>query len=145
MQLPIIIGLRRSSFVEAGLLLLGALLALLVVAAPYPKTWRAIAGVACWLGLVWAWRRSRPSLLALRLEQSGGIAVSRGGQEGFVAAELLPGATVHPWLTVFRTKLADGQRLAVVVAVDSMAAEDFRRLRVFLRWRAKFTGVGDDA
>lgn len=50
-------------------------------------------------------------------------------------AELLAGSLVLPLCTVLRVRI-DGRTRSVVVLADSLGAEDFRRLRVWLRWRA---------
>lgn len=60
-------------------------------------------------------------------------------------AELMPGAIVHPWLTVVRLKTDGGRMCTLIATVDNLEREDFRRLRVFLRWQADFSVRGDDA
>jgi len=65
------------------------------------------------------------------------------GDGDFVPAQLLPGAAVHPWLTVLRLRNAAGRVCVLCLTVDSLKKEDFRRLRVFLRWRADFSGADD--
>jgi toxin CptA len=42
--------------------------------------------------------------------------------------------TVLPWLTVLRLEGQDGKR-SLVLLRDSMAADEYRQLRVWLRWR----------
>ena len=52
-----------------------------------------------------------------------------------VVVTVLGNSTVMPWLTVLNLRQAE-RRLArhVVLLPDSMAADEFRRLRVWLRW-----------
>jgi toxin CptA len=61
------------------------------------------------------------------------------GQSEFVALRLLPDATVHPWITVLRLRDERDKSHLLVVTRDMTNKSDFRRLRVFLRWRAKFS------
>ncbi|WP_374326464.1 protein YgfX [Azonexus sp.] len=140
MQLPIIIGLHRSS------LLLGVFLAVAMAAMaavwllPLAPVWRAAfaALLALLLQRIWGSLRASPS--RLRLERDGSVSVALTASDDFRPACCLPGATVHPWLCVFRLReAASGARHVVLVTSDSMAADEFRRLRVFLRWRAVFS------
>jgi len=55
-------------------------------------------------------------------------------------AEVLSGTVVYPWLVVLRLGLDDGRRVTVVVWPDSTTAENFRRLCVWLRWKAAPSG-----
>lgn len=58
---------------------------------------------------------------------------------------LLPESTVHPWLVSFRVIGEDGRKHSVLLTAETLSAEDFRRLRVFLRWRADFSEADGDA
>ena len=62
----------------------------------------------------------------------------------FIAVTLLPGTTVHPWLTALRLRDDDGRVHRLVVLPDAMDRQDFRRLRVFLRWQAARVKPGND-
>ena len=138
MRLPIIIGLRRSRLQQdflAAVLLLASFCALFF---PQAHAIRAALLLAAWGIAAWAWRRLAPPLSAIRLEADGSIWANPHQQE-FLPATILPGATVHPWLTVLRFELPDGKRRALLVTADTATPDDFRRLRVFLRWRADFT------
>jgi len=143
-QFPIVIGLHRSRFLGAALVAVAALAGAVTLASPWlpPVRGASFAAIVIVAGL--AWQRLAPRLSAIRLEQTGQIFLAATGNSEFVEAELLAGATVHPWLTVIRLKTADQGKYMLIVAVDSMKPEDFRRLRVFLRWRAEFSEpVGD--
>ena len=145
MQLPIVIGLHRSRFLGAALVAVTALASVATLALPWAPVVRVanLAAIVIVAGL--AWRRLAPGVSAIRLEQAGKIFLAATGNSEFVEAELLAGATVHPWLTVIRLKTADQGKHILIVAVDSMKPEDFRRLRVFLRWRAEFSVPAGDA
>lgn len=98
----------------------------------------ALSGSLAFSRRLWAAR-----VTGLRLLGDGRLECQLAGEEEFRPAELLPGATVHPWLTAVRLKLPEG-RVAVVVLPDCTTIEEFRCLRVWLRWRADFT-AGKDA
>ncbi len=75
------------------------------------------------------------SLTSLLLKSDGGTeATQRDGTT--LTGRQLPGNFVYPWFTVIAW-LPDGARFSRTVAVlsDSLAAEQFRELRVWLRWR----------
>ena len=81
------------------------------------------------LALRKGWRVARGVLL----RQSGEIEVmdDRGSRAGMVRA----GSFVAPWLTIIRWR-PDGGRWdrTLVILPDMLAGEDFRRVRVLLRW-----------
>jgi toxin CptA len=136
-QFPITIGLRRSRFPAVVLLALALLASLVALFFPRSLPLRVALLLAIWGIALWAWRRLALPLAALRLEADGGIQVA-GERQDFLPATILPGATVHPWLTVLRLELADGRRCALLVTTGTTSPDEFRRLRVFLRWRACF-------
>jgi len=144
-QLPMVIGLHRSRFLRAALVAVAALAGVATLALPWAPDVRVanFAAIVIVAGL--AWRRLAPGVSAIRLEQAGQIFLAATANSEFVEADLLAGATVHPWLTVIHLKTADQRKHLLIVAVDSMKAEDFRRLRVFLRWRAEFSVPAGDA
>lgn len=138
MQFPVLIGLRRSFLLPAaGLSLLLPVLPL-VFLAPHPLPWR-IAYLLCGLLVLLAagrsWLRPPP---ALALLADGRIRLA--GEEA--GRRVLGGTCIHPWLTVFRLENGQKRPLTVVVTVDSLDRENFRRLRVFLRWRLPLNAPG---
>ncbi len=145
MQFPITIGLHRSRFLGRALLFLALLVCGVTLAMPWPAAIRAGGIMLVPIVAHLAWQRLEPVLSAIRLEKSGQILVAVDGSAEFAEAELLAGATVHPWLTIVRLKTGDGRTHLMLAAVDAMNTEDFRRLRVFLRWRAEFSVPADDA
>ena len=136
MQFPIHIGLRRSRFLEAAVVSITLLTSGVTLALPWSTTARATSFLLVLIAGGLAWRRQGPTLSAIRLERAGQILVVVAGNAEFAEAELLAGATVHPWLTVVRLKTQDERTHLLIAAVDSMKPEDFRRLRIFLRWQA---------
>jgi len=144
-QLPITIGLHRSRLIDTLVVLCAGLASLAIVFFPVSPVQRGALLIVAW-GSAWlAWRQGSLKLSALRLERDGQISIRRAGSPEFTAAELLPGANVHPWLTVCRLKTGADEVLSLVVTRDSLDEADFRRLRVFLRWQAEFSGRGDAA
>lgn len=145
MQLPITIGLHRSLLLDTfvgGCALLASAGVLFFPRATIVQT-SILAFV--WLVAILAWRQLRPKYSAIRLERDGQLSVSRPGEQEFSSANLLAGATVHAWLTVVRLKTGKGACTPLILAVDSVNPDDFRRLRVFLRWRVDFSASNDDA
>jgi toxin CptA len=118
--------------------------ALLVIAGvPWPPaiSW-ALGGAVILLALLAA-RRWAPPLDTLRIDFDGKISGRPVGNNQFLALALLPAATVHPWLTVLRL-VGEGREYRMLIAGDSAPPDAFRRLRVWLRWRADFAnGAGD--
>lgn len=138
MQFPVLIGLRRSFLLPAtGLSLLLPVLPL-VFLAPHPFPWRIAYLLCCLLVLLAAARSWLRPPLALALLADGRIRLA--GEEA--GRRVLGGTCIHPWLTVFRLENGQKRPLTVVVTVDSLNREDFRRLRVFLRWRLPLNAPG---
>ena len=79
--------------------------------------------------------RSRKAIVALEIADDGVLTFQMRSGE-WRRGILLDSSFVAPYLTVLNLK-TDGTRLArhVVVMADSVAAEEYRRLRVWLRWR----------
>lgn len=140
MQFPITIGLHRSRFLVGAFVFL-VLLTVLVLFL-FQRSTAIFAAISLLLAVLfaWLWRYRQPCCPAIRLEASGVISLPTGDGD-FVPAQLLPGATVHPWLTVLRLRSTAGRVCTLCLTVDNLKREDFRRLRVFLRWRADFSGA----
>ncbi|KAB2927027.1 MAG: hypothetical protein F9K30_05005 [Dechloromonas sp.] len=139
MQFPITIGLHRSSFLERLLIVIAALSIGAIVAFPMQSAYQGLLVLSVTCLLLWYWRRLSPTLSAIRLERDGRILAFETTGSSFSESVLLPRAIVHPWLTVFRLELVSGRRHTLALAKGSLGGEDFRRLRMFLRWRARFS------
>jgi toxin CptA len=144
-QFPITIGLHRSRFLDAALLL--AAFSATAAALAFRQSPLVQLGlvVATWVLCGLAWWQVSPELSAIRLERDGQVSIRGIHESDFLATQLLPGATVHPWLTIIRLKADNGPCHTLIVTVDSLNRQDFRRLRVFLRWQADFSVPADDA
>lgn len=145
MQFPIMIGLHRSRFMDLGLLFVALLASVAALAFPQTTTIQFSVCAAIWVAAGLAWRELTPKFSAIRLERSGQVFVALNGKSEFLAAEILPGATVHLWMTVVKLKTEEAGSKALIATVDSLNRQDFRRLRVFLRWQAEFSAPNDDA
>ncbi len=128
--------LKPSRLLRVARLLLHALAAAALLLADLAAGLQ-IAGAAVLAAGAWAALRPGPAL-RLRCREDGSLAVDTG--TGTAAASLLPGAVVLPWLCVLRLRLEDGRPLTLVALPDSLPAEEFRGLRVWLQWRAKDAG-----
>ena len=145
MQFPIIIGVHRSRFLDAGFGMLLVSTGALTVAWPQAELHRLLLLLSLAVAGLLAWRQLAPAFSAIRLEHDGRILVMLGGADEYVAAEPLPGAVVHPWLCVVRLKMPDGRVRSLNATVGTINCQNLKFLRVFLRWRAKFNEPAGDA
>jgi toxin CptA len=83
-----------------------------------------------------AWLLSPSASLGLMLEGDQWVLTTRNGKQ--LNCQILRDSLVTPYLTVLNV-LPQGARFAcsVVILPDSMDAESFRQLRVWLKWGAK--------
>lgn len=107
-----------------------------------------VAGIALWLAeLPFLWQLTGTALLAVSLthyRRPGAPVTLRGKPDGILEIqregdwepiELLPDSLVLPALTVLRYRVPIERRVrTVVILADSLPGEDFRRLRVWVRW-----------
>jgi len=83
-----------------------------------------------------ALQRAGRSVVSLEMQKDGRASWrERGGKadEGTLGRSHF----VSPFLVVLELKSADGRVRRVIFLADSAAPEDFRRLKVWLRWRRK--------
>lgn len=128
LQLTVLVGLAHA----------GAAVVCLVVDVPGLARLLILLGIAA--SCVHALRgpallRAMGSITALELKEGGELSIqTRRGD--WCAATLLGSSFVGPYLTVLSLKIEKSPfaRHAVIMP-DSLNAEDFRKLRVWLRWR----------
>jgi toxin CptA len=107
---------------------------------------RIVLAVALMAGLVRALRRSAllrsgDAVVELSCGEDGRLGCAQRDGARF-DAEVLPQTAVYAAAVLLRAKPAGARRArSVVVLPDSLAAEDFRRLRVWLRWRRPVSGA----
>lgn len=115
---------QAEGFVAAGAV------ATLALAWATPVAWELQLAAIAWVGAC-----ARAALGRLRAVDR--LAVDRSGEVvvGGVSGRLRPGSFVAPWLTVVRWRpLGAWLDRTVLVVPDMLAPDDFRRLRVLLRW-----------
>ncbi len=84
-----------------------------------------------------AWRQSRyPKINRIHFDGETWTLVTRHQQTK--TANLLPSTWTSRWLTLLHFRLQNGRFLAVPVWRDSVSDEEYRQLRVILRWQIKF-------
>lgn len=124
--------LKRAVWALLGL----AVLAIMLAALP---AWAQWGGLAL-LGIV-AFRRRAQGALRLQCQADGGLSLM---PEGVVwrPVALLPGSVVNPWLTVIRYRDETSNKTgSLLILPDSLDEDDFRRLRIWLKWKAVFSLV----
>jgi hypothetical protein len=79
---------------------------------------------------------TRRRVTGLVLHREGDWRVVNGAGE-VLRGRPVPGGLVHPLAVCFSIRLADARRLPVLVLADMCGADEFRRLRVWLRLNAE--------
>ena len=133
MQLPINIELHRSRLLSFFLLLFHVVAIVCVFELP----WNGLLNLLLIILLaVSAWCTLRPSKIrALRLSEHGRLDCILHGDDR-VPARILPDSTVFSRLVVLRLRLDVARRATnLVLLPDSMSIEQFRALRLWLRWQ----------
>lgn len=145
MQFPITIGLHRSRFLDAMLVLAALLATAVTMVFPCTPSIRSVLLLAVLIMAIQAWHALAPTITAIRLERNGDIFIARLGEGEFVPATPQPRATIHPWLIVIRLVAADGRPAKFIATVNRKNSQNLKRLRMFMRWQANFSVPEDDA
>jgi len=140
---PLRLRLRPSHRLAAALAAAHSCAAVLAWAAEAPPWLKLALSAALLASLAFhllrdAWRLLPQSVVGLTLtqEREGSLGCEAERRDGGRAAcRILGGSVALPWLVVLRLR-PQGGRLAWPVALlpDALAAEEFRALRVALRW-----------
>lgn len=102
--------------------------------AAIPQASKAMASAALLGSSAWHFARRQPSIL-LRCHDDGHLEML--GDRGWTGMILLDRPVLLPGLSCFRYRLATGGWIQhIAVWSDAVAADDLRRFRVWLRWRA---------
>lgn len=141
MQFPIFIELRRSSIHSLLTCAMHGTASACLFAVPLDWYWRAVALLLI-AGSLWSVLRSS-RFASLRLTARDGLSFI-GADGGRVEASLLPESTFFTWLVVLRFRIGEERKgHAVTLFPDQMSREEFRKLRLWLRWNAS-AGKRDD-
>lgn len=133
MQFPIHIELRRSRLLTFFLLLFHALAAGCVIALPWHWLLRLL--LLALIGLSARRTLTPPKIVGLRLSVRAGLDCQLPGGE-LVAAAVFPDSAVFNQLIVLRMRIYCARRtVSLALLPDSMSSEQFRVLRLWLRWR----------
>jgi toxin CptA len=143
-QFPITIGLHRSRFLDAMLVLAAVLAIAAILSFQCPSSVRVCLVMVVLLMTIQAWRALAPTINSIRLERNGDIFIVRVGETDFVQAHPKPGATIHPWLTIIRLAAADNRPATLLATVNRKNSQNLRCLRMFMRWQANFSELSDD-
>lgn len=132
LQLAIVPG--RALFFALCALHLGAVAALWLADLPLVVALPGSAGVGLSL-----YYRTRPQpVTQLRCHADGKLETRQG--DVWKALECPDPAMLLPWLAVLRYRQPGARRVtALVITPDSLPEDDFRRLRVWMRWGMKTT------
>jgi hypothetical protein len=130
MRFPVFIELRRSRLFVGVLCVMHGVAACAVLVLPWPVPVRLVLLIALAVSLVHSLRPSR--IVSLRLYRDGVIeSVLSDGT--CLLADPLPDTAVFSWLVVLRLEV-EGRTFSLPLLPDHMSREEFRILRLWLRW-----------
>lgn len=107
---------------------------------PFAAVWSLAGSLALAAHLVWilrkhTWRNAAGSVVELELRQNCSVSLLTSAGR-WVDYQVSRATFVSPLLTVLDLRAEAGhRRCSVLIAPDSLDADSFRRLRVWLRWR----------
>ncbi|GHU33323.1 hypothetical protein AGMMS50256_25040 [Betaproteobacteria bacterium] len=133
MQFPVFIELRRRSYFLIGsVCVMHCAAAVAFLFMPWPLPLRIALLIALAVSLLYALRPSR--IVSLRFHGNGVLecALSNGTR---LPASLLSDTTVFSWLVVLRLRVeGEKGKISLPLFPDHMSREEFRLLRLCLRW-----------
>ena len=131
-RLPLIIGC--AYFIAAIVLL----------ATPVAGWWMVCALTGLAAGLCWQFALLRRQAISVTLEIGADGACRWHGGRRDCSGILRADSTVCPWLIVLGIDVPQSRRARrLLLLPDSMCAEEWRRLRVFLRWGVRFGAASE--
>jgi hypothetical protein len=138
-RFPVFIGLRRSYFLAGAVFLMHGAAAGVFLLMPWPLPLRIALPTALAVSL---WHTLRPPCVAsLRLYEDGTLECLLPTGAALAVAPL-PDTAVFSWLVVLRLKAEEEPGvISLALFPDSMSREEFRVLRLWLRWGQE-TGIG---
>lgn len=131
--LPLVVSVGASRSLRHGLIALHLLAGCALAVSALPLAWRLAGMLVLCLS---AWRRTRPRPpVELRCDREGKLA--RATAQGWREQRLGQPLVVLPGLCLITLRpAAGGPAHGLLIPADSLDAQAFRRLRVWLRWRA---------
>lgn len=138
MQFPVFLRLHRSSLVERCYWLTTLLACAGLLAAEIPAWVLGFALALVMVSVGQAYRQRQPASLELRLDAKGALAYREG--DAWQKCQLVSGTLIHPWLTVLQVTTPVGKACWLVLP-DAIAANDFRLLRQWLKWKQPSDGT----
>ena len=134
MQFPILIELRRSTVYQVLLTAVHAVAALSVWYLPCEGLWRVVGLVLVFASVAVVFRS--PGIVGLQLTATELRVRTSNGL--LLGATLRPGCTVFRGLAVLRLDCeGEAKSRSLVLFPDSFSGDDFRMLRLWLRWSAQ--------
>lgn len=128
----IVYTIRTSQRLRFAIAALHLLASAALFLADVPWTVRTLLCGAVAVSLFQTWPRRREE--KLRTDEKAGPQLWRHGEWQDVT--LLDDSVVLPWMTLLSLRRHDeGQRLRLVILGDSLNADEFRRLRVWVKWK----------
>ncbi len=142
MQFPITIGLRRSRFLRIAVVATHAAAGVMLA---IPESLRHLLGptlLVLAVSAALAWRATALPVQCLRIFADGHIDAEFAPESGgtWRTGAIGVPSRIHPWFTRVTLELQE-RKINLVLLPDSLDAEDFRRLRVWLRWRRQATAA----
>lgn len=144
MQFPVIIRLHRSRSLFVLLVSFHALAFGCVFFTQWPWFWRLLLlGMILCSAVFSLLRPSRNEIAGFRIDSKQNFECLSCGED-YIPCDILAGSTVFRRLVVLRLRVGKTRRVTTqAVFEDQMSADEFRMLRLWLRWRAEpRTGVG---
>lgn len=134
--LPLVVDVGASRSLRNGLIALHLLAGGALAVSALAAHWQLAGALALCLS---AWRRTRQRPpVRLRCSRDGKLA--RASAEGWQEQQLAHPLVVLPNFCLITLRpTAGGPAGALLILTDSLDAQGFRRLRVWLRWRAEST------
>jgi hypothetical protein len=134
-QFPLFIELHRSSRLSLLLVLLHGAAAACIIVLPWPWILRSVLLVFVGLSLGYALRPSRIHGLRISGRSRLDCLLADGRRVGTL---VLQDSTVFNRLIVLRLRIGEEKRVSKLALLpDHMSADQFRVLRLWLRWHAE--------
>ena len=136
---PLTVKLKPSRILAAILLIAHALSGVLLATLPFPIEFKLLGIASILIACIYYVRRyallnTQSAVRELRMLSDNKLEIFRTKWQ---SAELVGEQFVHPLLTIIRCRVeADRWPVSIVVLSDMLDTENFRMLRVRLKWRA---------